>query len=290
VKPAVSTLAPLLNRDEIAALIATATATPSAPTRLRQGRRSGDFITATAGSGTDLADLRPYQPGDDTRHIDWRASARSRQTMLRVWHAEQQSGFVVLLDRRAAMRFGSRKRLKVTQAARLALTELARASRAGHEVGALLLDQPGQWIPPAASAAGLTRLIAPITAPAPPCEPAPGGGWRGAASELLHRLDEDSEVVILSDFDDFGPADEKLLLTLGQRFRLRVTRIVDPLERQPRFPFPVTLRWDRQEWCVAAGDEKQLAEKQRAFGQWLENACIRAGAEYRSVATDEELP
>ena len=154
---AASTLAPLLDGDEIAALIAAAGATPPAPARLRQGRRSGDFITAGIGSGADLADLRPYQPGDDTRHIDWRASARSRQTMLRVWHAERQSGFVVLLDRRAAMRFGSRRRLKVTQAARLALTELARASRAGHEVGALLLDQPGQWIPPAAGAAGPGR-------------------------------------------------------------------------------------------------------------------------------------
>jgi len=43
---------------------------------------------AARGAGTEVLDLREYAPSDDARHIDWRASARARQLMVREYERE----------------------------------------------------------------------------------------------------------------------------------------------------------------------------------------------------------
>ncbi len=287
-KHAAVTTRPLLDRTEIDTLIAAADARPPRPRPIRQGGRSGERLTRQLGSGADLADLRGYQPGDDLRHIDWRASARARQPMLRLWHEEKRDAFVVLLDRRTAMRFGSRRRLKVTQAARLAITALAREARRGREAGALLLDTPTQWIPPAAGSGALSRLIAPIVAAAPPMPPGDDDPWPGAAARLAAQLDADSELLLISDFSDFDPEREKLLLGLGQRYRCRLTQITDPLEQNPTGTTGLTLCWGGRCVTATAAQSRELQTRQRAFDHWLADACRKAGIAHQQLATDEE--
>jgi uncharacterized protein (DUF58 family) len=63
-----------------------------------QGRR-----TARVGTGDDLLALRKYQQGDSHRLIHWKASARLGQLMIRQFAAESRDGFVLSLDRSAAV-------------------------------------------------------------------------------------------------------------------------------------------------------------------------------------------
>ncbi len=291
-RAAATTSAPLLDGTEINTLIdAATTGTGAAPQTIRQGSRSGELSSRQPGAGTDAADLRNYFPGDDTRHIDWRASARSTTTMLRTWHADQRNPFVVLLDRGATMRFGSQRRLKVTQAVRAALTLLAREAHAGREVGALMLDHPAQWIPPAAGMQGLMRLIPSMVAAAPPTDADTPECWRNAITELIQRLDEDTDVVLISDFLTLGDKEERLLLALGQRLHARAIQISDPLEQQPGFPFPVTLSWGAQTADVGAADAPALtllAAAQTRHQRWLESSCRKAGISYQQLSTTQD--
>jgi len=291
-RAAATTSAPLLDDAEINALINAATAgTTAAPQVIRQGSRSGELSSRQLGAGTDAADLRSYYPGDDTRHIDWRASARSRTTMLRTWHADQRNPFVVLLDRGATMRFGSQRRLKVTQAVRAALTLLARQAHAGREVGALVLDHPAQWIPPAAGLQGLMRLIPTMVAAAPPDDDDTPNLWRNAVTELIQRLDEDAEVVLVSDFLTLGHSEEKLLLALGQRVHARAIQVTDPLEQQPDFSFPVTLSWGAQAADISGTDAPALATlaaAQTNHRRWLESSCRKAGIGFQQLSTTQD--
>jgi len=85
-----------------------------------ESRHIGSLPTRALGSGTDYAESRLYQSGDDTRLINWRLSARSQETFVKTFHIESRPSINVFLDKRRSMIFGTRKRLKVIQAVRVA--------------------------------------------------------------------------------------------------------------------------------------------------------------------------
>lgn len=66
--------------------------------RHRATRQNGDQRVARAGSGSDLFAVRPYQPGDSHRLIHWKASARTRQLLVRQFADETASGYHVWLE------------------------------------------------------------------------------------------------------------------------------------------------------------------------------------------------
>ena len=56
-----------------------------------------------AGQGTDFLDYRDYQPGDDARTIDWRASGRSRQTKVKRYSSDVASDWFICIDASSSM-------------------------------------------------------------------------------------------------------------------------------------------------------------------------------------------
>lgn len=61
---------------------------------------AGKIETNQKGSGQDLLALRDYQPSDDLRTIDWKATARSRSLIVREFAAEDDKKIVIFLDTR----------------------------------------------------------------------------------------------------------------------------------------------------------------------------------------------
>lgn len=61
---------------------------------------------ARAVDSLDIRQLRNYRPGDDLRHIDWKATARTRRMQTREWEQPLADDAVVLLDTAAAQVFG----------------------------------------------------------------------------------------------------------------------------------------------------------------------------------------
>ena len=123
---------------------------------------SGTLPTKKIGSGMDYAESRVYQAGDDPRFINWRLTARSNETLVKTFHAESSPTMCLLMDRGATMRFGTRKRLKVTQAARVA-TLLSLVARQ-HQLalsGLILEDNSNsnQWFPSSKNDQAFNHLI-----------------------------------------------------------------------------------------------------------------------------------
>src|SRR5678816_1846711 len=52
------------------------------------------------GAGHDLFSMRDYQPQDDLRHIDWKATARSRRLTVREFTSEDERRVTIVLDTR----------------------------------------------------------------------------------------------------------------------------------------------------------------------------------------------
>jgi uncharacterized protein (DUF58 family) len=61
---------------------------------------AGRMASTRRGVGQDLFSLRDYQPQDDLRHIDWKATARSRNLTVREFTAEDERRITIVLDTR----------------------------------------------------------------------------------------------------------------------------------------------------------------------------------------------
>ncbi|MFJ8697107.1 DUF58 domain-containing protein [Streptomyces roseolilacinus] len=112
---------------------------PSKLARLRE--LDGRTSVLIRGEGTEFDSLREYVPGDDTRSIDWRATARQTSVAVRTWRPERDRHILLVLDtgRTSAGRVGDVPRLDAAMDAALLLTALA--SRAGDRVDLLAYDR-----------------------------------------------------------------------------------------------------------------------------------------------------
>lgn len=105
---------------------------PSRLARLRE--LDGRSAVRVRGQGTEFDSLREYVRGDDVRSIDWRASARTKDVVVRTWQPERDRRVVIVLDtgRTSAGRVGDIPRLDSAMDAVLLLAALA--ARAGDRI------------------------------------------------------------------------------------------------------------------------------------------------------------
>ncbi|BDZ42899.1 hypothetical protein GCM10025865_21980 [Paraoerskovia sediminicola] len=112
---------------------------PSRLARLRE--MDGRAAVQVRGEGTEFDSLREYVEGDDVRSIDWRATARRNDVVVRTWRPERDRRVLVVVDtgRTSAARVGDEPRLDASIEAALLLGALA--SRAGDRVELLAFDR-----------------------------------------------------------------------------------------------------------------------------------------------------
>ena len=112
---------------------------PSRLARLRD--LDGRAAIRVRGQGTEFDSLREYVRGDDVRSIDWRASARNRNVVVRTWQPERDRRVVIVLDtsRTSAGRVGDVPRLDSAMDAALLLSALA--ARAGDRIDFIAGDR-----------------------------------------------------------------------------------------------------------------------------------------------------
>ena len=92
------------------------------------------------GRGLDFEELRQYQPGDDIRAVDWKATRRTGRPYVRVYTEEKERPVLLLVDQRLSMFFGSKVNMKSVTAAQAAALASWRVVESGDRVGALVFD------------------------------------------------------------------------------------------------------------------------------------------------------
>lgn len=99
---------------------------------------SGNHASRLRGRGLSFDELRHYIPGDDLRHLDWRASLRYGKPFVRTFTEERDRPTLVLVDQRMSMYFGSQRYFKSVTAAQLAAVCAWMSFHAGDRVGGLV--------------------------------------------------------------------------------------------------------------------------------------------------------
>ena len=143
------TFPPLLTETELQALYQrarSATADSSLQNLLEQ-RQAGDVASRYRGAGLDYAESRPYQPGDEPRFMHWSVTARTGKPHVKQFREERRPAVFIVLDRRKAMRFGTKVRLKAAQAARVAALIAFAATQQGWAASGVILEAQPHWFP-----------------------------------------------------------------------------------------------------------------------------------------------
>src|SRR3954469_20063100 len=122
--------------------------------RKMEGLLSGDYRSAVLGTGTELAQVRLYVPGDDVRRIDWAVTARTGDTHVRVHLAERVLVTWLVPAASRSMDFGPADRRKADVAEGVALAIGHLATRRGNRLGVLTFGGRHSGNPPPAAGGG----------------------------------------------------------------------------------------------------------------------------------------
>jgi uncharacterized protein (DUF58 family) len=176
---------------------------PSRLARLRE--MDGRAAVQVRGEGTEFDSLREYVVGDDVRSIDWRATARRGDVVVRTWRPERDRRVVIVLDtgRTAAGRIGASEdvtggtRLEASIEATLLLAALA--DRAGDRVQVLAYDRTLRGRVAGASGPRLLPALADALAVVEPA--LLETDWRGLVGQVRARVSQRALVVLLTSLE-----------------------------------------------------------------------------------------
>jgi uncharacterized protein (DUF58 family) len=199
--------------------------------RRMEGMLAGDFRSNVLGSGSELAMVRPYVPGDDVRRIDWNVTARTNEPHVRVDLAERVLVTWLVLDTSPSMQFGTADRRKADVAEGVAVAFGHLATRRGNRLGVMTFGGSDERsLPPRQGRVGLVGLLSALHQNA---DDAPAGAT--SLSRAIERAGavarQRSLVVLVSDFR--GPRDWRPpLLELAGRHDVIAVEIRDPREQE----------------------------------------------------------
>ena len=199
---------------------------PSRLARLRE--LDGRTAVQVRGAGTEFDSLREYVIGDDVRSIDWRATARRADVVVRTWRPERDRRVMIVLDtgRTAALRVQDAPRLDASLEAALLLAALA--SHAGDRVELLAYDRRVRTRVAGASGPRLMPALADALSgvQAELVET----DWPGLAGQVRARMSRRALVVLLSALDP-AAVEQGLLGVVGrltERHQVVLASVGDP--------------------------------------------------------------
>ena len=199
---------------------------PSRLARLKE--LDGRAAVQVRGPGTEFDSLREYVIGDDVRSIDWRATARRSDVVVRTWRPERDRRVLIVLDtgRTSAVRVLDAPRIDASIEAALLLAALA--TKAGDRVELLVFDRRVRGR--VASATG-PRVMAAFADTLALAQPALlETDWPGVVAQVRERLSQRALVVLLTALDP-AAIEQGLLGVVGQltdRHQVVLASVADP--------------------------------------------------------------
>lgn len=227
------------------------------------------------GGGTEFDQLREYTVDDESRRIDWSATARSGRPIVRTFRAERNQHVVVLFDNGRVMagRVGGAPRAEYAMDAALLVTTVA--TRLGDRCGLLAFDRTVRAVVPPSHG---RDQVGRVTDALYELEPALAeSDYRGAFHQTLARFRKRSLIVLLTDLVEQAVGESLLpaLPVLTRSHLLLVGAIQDPQVRA---------------WADGSVDDADGAYRQAAAARTL-RARERAAARLRAAgATVVDVP
>jgi uncharacterized protein (DUF58 family) len=261
-----------------------------------EGALSGLHRANVHGSSVEFAQHKEYSPGDELRHVDWKAYAKQDRYYVKQFEQESQLTVYLVLDASASMAFAGGGMAKLEYAG-LVLAALGYLTISQQDkVGLLACGDRAieTHVPPRARTTHLHDLLAvldSIMVKGGTGDESPAGALRRIA-ELTRR--RRALIVLASDlFVD--EADETLAVLAqlrAQHHDVSVVHVLDPHERT--FPYDGLTQFEALETqhrmlVNPAAIRREYLERMDAFLQRCRGTLAAAGVDYHLVSTDRPL-
>jgi uncharacterized protein (DUF58 family) len=242
------------------------------------------------GFSVEFSQHRPYQPGDDLRHIDWKVYGRSDRYYIRQYQEETNLRGTVLLDMSASMAYGSEKLTKFDFARILAASLIYLLTRQNDAVGLALFHSKVEKIfPPKAVLSYAHTMLAEMQR----IEPKGSSELAGALHSIAEKLKRRGLAILISDlWCDPEPVFEGLKHLHYAGHDCLVLHVLDPDElklpqgRQFRF---IDLENEASLHLDIRQIQAAYSEKVSQFMDRYYRVCGDMGVDYLPVYTNQDL-
>ena len=196
---------------------------------------AGNHASRLRGRGLNFDELRRYQPGDDLRHLDWRASLRTGKPVVRSYTEERDRPALIVVDQRMSMFFGSVRSFKSAVAAELGALAAWMVFGAGDRVGGVVFnDERIDAVAPLRSRKRVEALCSRIVQHnqalnARNRDHEGDGQLDKVLQQCLALAGHDHLICIVSDFAGAGPRTLQLLRQLSAHNDVIALQVYDPL-------------------------------------------------------------
>jgi uncharacterized protein (DUF58 family) len=197
--------------------------------RRASGVLPGDRPAPGTGTGTELAQLRPYQPGDDVRRLDPAATARTGIPHVRLQVPERLLTTWIALDVSASMAFGSEGRLKSDVAEGVAMVLGRLGTRRGGRVALVTCGAPATRVLPPKGGRGALATLRRAVAEGVAADRQGGPGLDDALARIGRMATHPGLVAVVSDFRD-GEDWTAAMRRLTVRHSVLAVEVSDPRE------------------------------------------------------------
>jgi len=191
---------------------------------------AGQYHSVFKGRGMSFDEVRPYQPGDEIRFIDWNVTARTNEAFVKRFVEERELTVMLIVDVSGSLRFGSRVQEKRAVAAELAALLAFSAVKNNDRVGLILFsDEVEHIVTPKKGKKHALRLITDVLM----YEARGRGTSIDTALRYLSRISSRKTIAfVISDFQ--APVDrfEQSLRIVARRHDLVPVVIRDRFERE----------------------------------------------------------
>lgn len=257
--------------------------------RVVEGFVSGLHSSPFQGYNIEFAEHRPYSPGDELKHIDWKVYARSDDFFIKRFEEDTNLRAHLLLDCSASMAYGDG--VSKLEYGKYLVASLAYLMLKQHDsVGLILFDEEVRThIPPRAAASHLQAITETLAR-------TEGRGKTRLShnlTALAERIKRRGLVMVVSDLLDQPDAVLKSLTHLNhQHHEVIVFHVLHPDE--VRLPFTGRVRFVDLEYAreVLTHPSRLAREYQRRMKQFLDTyreGCLSARADYVLLSTADPL-
>ncbi len=248
---------------------------------------AGEYRSVFRGRGIEFEEVREYQPGDDTRSIDWNVTARTGHPFVKQYVEEREMTVMLVVDQSASLHCVTPRQTKSRVAAEICALLAFAAVRSHDRVGLLCFtDRIERYIPPAKGGRHAQRLIADVLRPSPAGH---GTDLAGALNYLERVLRRGSILFVIS---DFLAVDFRLpLAAAARRHDVVAVSVTDARDRA--MPDGGLLRLADAETGVRRLVDTSDAKVRKAYEEHairrqagLSETLTAAGVEHLAIATD----
>ncbi len=255
-----------------------------------EGVLSGLHKSPNQGQSVEFAEHKEYAPGDEIRHLDWKAYGKFDKYYVKRYEHETNLRSVMVVDTSGSMGFGSTGLSKLDVARIMAATLSHLLIRQQDAAGVALVAQ-GRFveIPPRSSAGHLGAVMDALES----AVPTGLTDLAMTADALAEKLPRRSLVCVFSDFfDDRQDALKRILALRSRKHDVALFHLVDKAELDFPYDDPTLFTSMEDGRRVEVNPREIRASYLEEFNRFLEatrDACRAADCDYERVRTDEPI-